>query len=447
MPDFVILVDFGASRIKAVLWSIKESCVIAHRECPSPTLQYGPRGEVTGNPENYWKSLEETAGQLAQFNHSVKDIWICSEMHGFMLADQGDFQPLTPYISWQDHRATYCDSPGLNTLERLRPIIDNLLFTESGMHLRPGLPIINLAAICKEVNFKSSLFLTLTDWLLVRGGEFFPKCHPSLACSTGLFSLKSFDWSEKLLRSIGISKQSLLMPSINKDLGSPIGSINLKERKLRVWGGIGDLQAAAHGIGFPHKASTIINLGTGSQVMVHVQPLNNDFEIRMTVDGDFVNAITHIPSGRALNTFAAFIDDCAQYGGGHAFFWRIFSELNADKVLLADPCVDLNVFDSSWRYSDGGRIVRIMDKGLSPESFIASLAKSWLIQYHHALSSVYELNQNSNQHYLLGGGLARRASFIPNVLDSLLGKKSLETKLRTGEETLEGLLILAEKFS
>jgi sugar (pentulose or hexulose) kinase len=246
-PDTVLLVDFGASRIKAVLWSLIQSRILGTRECPSPVLQRGQQGEAVGDPEQYWQALEATAGLLAELDDSVQDLWICAEMHGFMLADPVSAKPVTPYISWQDQRACYRAGKGLSKLEELQQSIAPLLYSEGGMRLRPGLPIANLACMGHELA-DSSQFLTLVDWLLLRGGESAPCCHVTMAAGTGLYSLADKNWSDILMGQAGITSLNLRMPPVNHDVSSPIGKITLKRRSLRVWGGLGDLQAAAHGL-------------------------------------------------------------------------------------------------------------------------------------------------------------------------------------------------------
>jgi len=443
MLKSVMLVDFGASRVKAVLWSLTQSRVLGSKEYPSPVLKRGPKGEAVGDPEQYWQALEATAGILAQFDDSVHDIWLCAEMHGFLLADAVTAKPVTPYISWQDQRACHRVGDGLSTLDELQQSMAALLHSEGGMRLRPGLPIVNLACMRHELKASGPMqFLTLVDWLLVRGGESSPRCHVTLAAGTGLYSLDRRNWFDDLFGQAGITTLNLSLPPVKQDLSSPIGEINLKGRSLRVWGGLGDLQAAAHGMGFPRAAPILINLGTGSQVMVSSQTLKRDVELRICAEGQLAQAVTHIPSGRALNTFATFIDDCARVGGGLPFFWRVFAGLNANKVLDADPCIDLNTFSSSWRYVDGGKISRIAEGQFSSESFITALAKSWLIQYVWALGNLSA--PASCAKFLLGGGLSRRANFIPLVLESMLARKSIAVRHRTGEETLDGLLLLAE---
>jgi sugar (pentulose or hexulose) kinase len=441
MPESIVLVDFGASRIKSVQYSLTQKRVLNSIEHKSPTLRYGLAGEVEGNPEDYWRALEATAGQLIACCPEIEDIWICSEMHGFLLANYRNSNPITGYISWQDQRGLSYFRDKSNVIESVE-LLREKVFATSGMTLRPGLPIVNLSVICKSTfPLEPFRFLTLVDWLLLRGGETNPKCHPTLAAGTGLYSITQRDWSIDLLVAIGIDPSRVHMPEIG-EVTSPLGTIELGGKKIRVWGGLGDLQSAAHGLDFPEKSSILINLGTGSQVMAFNSSPNIRAEIRPCVLGGIANAVTHIPSGRALNTFASFIDGCALQGGGLPLFWRLFGEMQPDPILAADACIDLNVFSAAWKYESGGGISKILESRFDLSWFMESLAKSWLVQYSQALKGINSDLPCST--FLLGGGLSRRGAFIAPVLESLIGKRAIETTLITGEETLDGLVKLAQ---
>ena len=441
MPDSVVMVDFGASRIKSVHYSITQKRIIRRVEHTAPVLQRGPHGEAEGKPELYWQALEATAGSLIAQAPDIQDLWLCAEMHGFLLADQRTSEPVTGYISWQDQRACYATDEAVSTLEQLAQFGPKLL-TTSGMRLRSGLPIVNLAAIRKTHWPADRIrFLTLVDWLLLRGGETAPRCNPTLAAGTGLYALKNQDWSPDMLVAIGINPLQMQMPVVG-NLASPIGSIQLQGRQVRVWGGLGDLPCAAHGLDFPTAAPILVNLGTGSQVMAIAPTANEDIEIRPCAQGLHAHAITHIPSGRALHTYAAFIDRIAEQSGGSALFWRLFSELHADQVLTAEACIDLNVFSAAWHFQQGGSIGHVIEGRFHLPWLMHSLTKSWLLQYADALNAICPTH--SADAFLLGGGLSRRGAFIPRVLETLLGKRAIEPPLLTGEETLDGLLKLVQ---
>jgi sugar (pentulose or hexulose) kinase len=441
MGEQIILVDFGASRIKSVLWSFADGCATAIRECEAPKPRPSVCGEVEFEPEDYWKAFEETVVAFASSAPQATDVWLCTEMHGFMLVDENAATPLTPYISWQDQRACQPIAAGESTLQTLQPHADSFMH-HTGMRLRAGLPGLNLAHMARLGTLPTNArFATLSDWLLLRAGETAPETHATLAAGTGLYSLKESGWFPSLMPGLESDLAGLHFFPVN-DLSRPLGQVRLAGRALRVWGGIGDMQAAAHGAKFPAVSPVLINLGTGSQVMVLPVREKPGVDRRLSASGQLFQTVTHIPCGRALNVFASLLDECARMGGGAPFFWSLFAELTAEEVLEAPDCVDLNVFQASWKYAGGGKLWGIQERSLSPRTLARSIARSWLQQYADALKTISPNHPGTS--FLLSGGLSRRANFIAPVLEYLLGRSCVAPVLRTGEETLDGLLFLAE---
>ncbi|MEN9865660.1 MAG: hypothetical protein RL748_1250, partial [Pseudomonadota bacterium] len=189
----------------------------------------------------------------------------------------------------------------------------------------------------------------------------------------------------------------------------------------------------------------MVNLGTGSQVLYQMPTANiagTGFESRPGVLNGRFTTITHIPCGRALNVFAGFFDDCATAAGGQPFFWRRFTSLSVEQVLAADGNIDMNVFAAAWRYQHGGAILNIHEGRFSLDTMLATLAKSWLMQYVTAIDLLDPARLQPT--FLLGGGLCRRASFILPVLEALTGRTGQTSESRIGEETLDGMLALAQ---
>jgi hypothetical protein len=118
--------------------------------------------------------------------------------------------------------------------------------------------------------------------------------------------------------------------------------------------------------------------------------------------------------------------------------------LNVAQVLAADNDIniDMGVFAAAWRYQHGGAILNIHEGRFSLDTMLAALAKSWLMQYAAAMTALDPARQQSS--FLLGGGLCRRAAFILPVLEALTGRVGQTGESRTGEETLDGLLSLAQ---
>jgi sugar (pentulose or hexulose) kinase len=435
----ILLVDFGTSRVKSVVVSLDSLKILDQAQVASPDPQFGPLGEVEASAEAYWSALETTAGVLATRHPQVKALWLCSELHGVIVADQAGV-PITPYISWRDGRASSIDASGRSIFDRISDHAE-LFLSLTGMKLRPGLPILSLAFLAAQKQLPEVFRLfTLPDWLLWRGGERNVGAHVSLAAGTGLYDLNLGQWSNTLCELAGFDCRSIITPRMVR-VGELAGRIRLGALDLPVFGCVGDVQSTAAGAGFPQTAKLVVNLGTGSQVLFSTNAVPPGIERRPGADGVDFAAVTHIPSGRALNVFAELLDGSAMLGGGAPFFWSKFSELSPAEVLDAKLEVDLNVFEAAWRYRNGGLIVGVKEGRFSPADLMAGVAKGWLAQYAEAMDRLDPSRQENL--FLVSGGLSRRASFIVPAISALCGRTARLAEVATGEETLDGLLALS----
>jgi hypothetical protein len=434
----ILLVYFGTSRVKSVVVSLDSLEVLDEAQVASPVPRFGPAGEVEVSAEAYWSALEATAGELATRHPQVNALWLCSELHGVIVADPAGV-PITPYISWRDGRASSIDASGSSTFDRMSDRSE-LFFSLTGMKLRPGLPILPLAFLASQNQLPNEFRLfTLPDWLLWRGGERDPGVHASLAAGTGLYDLNRYEWSTLLCDLAGLDGRSIVTPRI-AEIGEMAGRIRLGAHDLAVFGCVGDVQSTAAGSGFPQAAKLVANLGTGSQVLCSTPPAPSGIERRPGADGVDFAAIAHIPSGRALSVFAEFLDGCAKLGGGVPFFWSQFGQLSTAEVLDAKLKVDLNVFKAAWRCEQGGLVGGINEGFFSPANLIAGVAMGWLAQFVEAMDRLDPSRKEDL--FLVSGGLSRRV--VP-AISALSGRRGQLAQLITGEETLDGLLAMSRR--
>lgn len=437
MSKTVLLLDFGASRTKGAVLSLEDGKFLEFNECVSPTPMVGVRGEVEINPFDYWQSLEDVTLPLLN-KYPISDVWLCTEMHGFLLCNGDKPRPITNYISWKDERATFDNEDCGRLIDELKK--ENKSFRAlTGMNIKPGLPYVNMHAIKDKipVEISSLRFCTLADWLLICGGENDPGIHETLAAGTGFYSIIDGKWSELLLSNVGMDHDRLRMPRVERT-GSSLGVIQVGPHRLNVYGGVGDLQAALYGAGFPIKHQVMINLGTGSQVVSTVLGATDEtVELRPGVLGGRFSAITHIPSGRALNVFAKFIDDLAPC----PVFWDTFATLKADDLKSSGININIGVFASSWKYKSGGSISGINENNFNLKHYVGAVAKGWLDQYKNAINAISKKPAKS---IAIAGGLSRRASFVAKYLADITNAQIEVEDYDTGEDTLEGLKFLAK---
>lgn len=407
----VVLVDFGATSVKSVALDLTDPTVIIDQlivPSPSQTNISNLPGHYEVGIESYRRALRDTAGNLAQ-RHSAAAIYICSEMHGFAISEVGTLPK--NYISWKDSRSTI---HGLDQAKFLKL---------SGMRLRPGLPYATLASIDLDPSLQYKVY-TLVDCIL----DSATRTNITLAAGTGFVDLENKCWSNKLLP--------------NNVTGNPI-SIDVTQRlglldNIPVYAGIGDLQSALTGAGLGIETMAVFNLGTGSQVAVVSECPE---EVRMLPDNTVVGVITHIPSGRAINVIAELVDSIGKLVNGSDIFWKLWGSLTASTVLAASLEVDLNVFESAWRYTDS-KTIKLREGTTTVTDLVAGVALAWTRQYIQALDILD--TYGTIPAVTVTGGLAHRSPWLLEVFSILdSGRNYTLCNTITGEETLDGLLKIA----
>jgi sugar (pentulose or hexulose) kinase len=434
-----MLLDMGASRIKAGLYDTRTRALVASESLPSPAPDLGPNGEVELDPRAYVESFRALWGALQCAAHQVQSVWLCAEMHGALYANEGG-EPLTGYISWRDAR-TMQAVDGTAFFDELAAGFGPAYPEQTGMRLKPGLPVTVLAFLARSGMLAGVVRpMTLPDWLLHSFGEPAPRMHPTLAAATGWYDLREAGWSARIVQTGAPGVECRLPPLCGRD--NYLGTAHLDGREIPFFGGIGDLQAALTGAGLGSRQPMIANLGTGSQVAKVLAPGESlpDVELRPLPDGRIAAALTHIPAGRALATFAQLVDGIAGLGGGKEVFWPTFASLTSEEVLAAPFEVDMGVFAGNWKAGDGGAIRAIWEHNASARGLIASIARGWLAQYAEAFGRLDPRRGCAT--IGLAGGLIRRASFIAPALGALTPYNYEPSEPLLEEETMDGLLTL-----
>lgn len=411
----ILLIDFGASRIKSVVVNTGINEVIGSYEVVSPSSCYPMVDNKFEIPADlYWAAFEVSVDTLINKHGPVSKIFICSEMHGFVLSDNDT--PVTGYISWKDQRVDISNV-------HFSPL---QFFNLTGMKLRSGLPFVTLSGI--ENKFENPLkFNTIVDWILLRGGCRHPLSNLTLAAGSGLVDING-NWNEELINSVNVK---LTFNRISSNVKDCLGTVNISGHLIPVYAGIGDLQSALFGAGFDTTVDAVLNLGTGSQVITKYQ---QGTETRPGVSGDLLSVITHIPSGRALNIIANFVNSISNTD----VFWDRWKKINPQSIVDKQPRSDLNFFDSAWKWNGAGYI-SLSEQNFSFDDVLSEIARAWVQQYIDALNEL----DSDKQYTTVGviGGLASKSPFIIPVLNQLDSPRSYQyVSSITGEETLDGLL-------
>lgn len=254
---YVIGVDSSTTATKAVVWDREGHAVSEGREEFALTM---PRpGWHEQDAQDWWRSTR-TALKRAAANvraSEIEAIGITHQRETFACLGDDD-APLRPAILWLDARAVKeVEQYGSEEIHRITgkppdttPALYKLLWLRD--HEREV-----LERTARVVDVHGFLVKQLTG-----------KWRTTSACADplGLVDMETFDWSEDVLREVGLDRSQLcelappgsvmgeLRPDVAEDLGLPLG--------IPVVGGAGDGQSAGLGANITKPGRAYLNLGT-----------------------------------------------------------------------------------------------------------------------------------------------------------------------------------------
>lgn len=260
---YLLGIDIGTTYLKTSFIDTKGKVIlekrIKHKTASSKPNRYEQ------DPEEYYRNLLDLFSKIDEkMIERVEGISLSGQMHGMILVDN-DGDPLTPNITWEDHRA-----------ERLAKKIETNLGWQNikntlGNRPMPGFTLPKLLWIKRN---KPRIYSNAKTILLPKGflrykltGEF--AMEISDASSGLLIDIKKRDWAYDILNELGFDIKKL--PELLES--TKIGG-RITDRVAKVTGfipgtpviaGAGDQQAGALGAGIYEEGEFSVTLGTGGQ--------------------------------------------------------------------------------------------------------------------------------------------------------------------------------------
>jgi sugar (pentulose or hexulose) kinase len=442
---YYIGIDIGASFIKGALFDQKKLKVknIIKIITPISTLkqknnQDSIRFEV--DCDLYEKPVRKIISELLAVENNVNGIVFSTQMHGMVLVDS-DLKQLTPFIGWQDERMYEKFSRNMTWLDFMISKLKNVDTSKTGIKLRSGLMGCTLFWLKEKgllKKYKNAKTLFLGDYIGAKLTKGKLLVHPTNACGSALFNTEKNCWDEEILKALSIDKSFL--PEI-ASTDKVVGNFNVKGRKIPVFVSVGDMQAAIVGslVGLSEINEVCINIGTGSQVSsISAKFKTGDYDIRSYFDNKYLNTITFIPAGRALNVIIKFIEDIGE---------KVFNKTDIDvwgkllnfknKKESGELISDISFFKNGISTKVKGGIFDITEKNLTIENLFFSVLDRMAENYFIA----YKKLALQADRVICAGGLGRKIE----PLRLLIKKKFSKTVLLAPfeEETLAGLFILS----
>ncbi len=208
MTQFVLAIDIGTTSTKALAVLSSGEVVKSHQSF-YPT-QYPRAGFAEQNATQILEAVKEVINVVVKdtsTEYSLAALCFSSAMHSLMAVDK-DGQPLTQLIIWADTRSS-AQARQLRDSE-----VGNRLHDQTGTPIHPMSPLCKLLW-CKqhdpELLLHAHKFISIKEFVIFHlCGEFL--IDYSVASATGLFDIKSLQWSAEAFNLIGVSKARFSTP-------------------------------------------------------------------------------------------------------------------------------------------------------------------------------------------------------------------------------------------
>ncbi|MCI8648879.1 MAG: hypothetical protein HFG20_02065 [Anaerotruncus sp.] len=411
---YILGIDVGSSFLKSSILDLEGFCIRDTHSTPTPAF-LEPASERKEIP---MKTLADAVARLidrAAEAFPLGGIVFSVQMHGFVLFDQEDGSTGN-YVSWQDMRGMVPDETGETLLERLRRQIPAHLLAENGINLKQNHSLLPLYHYLNETPLSHPVQLAMLGDGLTRilTGQRVP-IHPTVAASSGLYSLKKQAWNSELIAFLGM--QQIDFPPVVEEKG-PVAFYPSKKGDIPIYTALGDHQAAVLGT-YASDGDMFINIGTGGQVgYVDDGIAFGNFETRPFFQGRTIRAFTQLPSGRSLNVLMRFIMDvgrelfgCTEVGERE--IWRKVDALTEDLEAGADGLhMDFSFFDS-----DGGSISGISGENFTTQNLFYSVYDSMAAAYYRQSKLLLTPVDSAPAGVVCTGGVVRKNPLLLRCIE------------------------------
>lgn len=295
-------IDLGTGSVKALL--IDDNGRIVAEASQAYAVSSPVPGHAETAPTEWWAgTVAAVRACCAGRGAAVRGIGLSGQAHGLVVLDEAE-KPLRPAILWADQRATAEMDAVLALSEDVRRPLANPVV--SGM---AGLSLLWLRRNEPAIYAATRRILSPKDWLrLVLTGEV--ATEPSDASMTLLYDIDGDRWATGFLTALSLDP-ALLAPVVEShsvagqltaaaaaELGLPAG--------IPIAAGLSDTASCLFGMGQTKPGSTILQVGSGIQIMSVVESIEPRVQ-------PFYNSYRGI--GRSLYSMAAL------QNGGTVFEW------------------------------------------------------------------------------------------------------------------------------
>lgn len=431
-----LALDLGTSFLKGAVLDIDQAAIthLSRTNFP-PSLTGLPPRHVEVDPAAIVQATQELLAQLAEAAPDAAGVVVCSQMHGMVLMDAGG-KAISNAVTWQDQRILDSSGAGSgNTYDELVAKLTSDELAATGNGLKPSLPLSTLYWWARKGRLPAGTIpASLPDYILATLAGSSPVAEPTMAASLGMLDLASNNWHAGLLRNLGLDE--LAWPRV-VDLRAPSYELPVGSRRLPCYAPVGDHQCALVGA-LLQPGELSLNISTGSQLGVMTPAfLPGPYETRPYFDAGYLQAITRIPAGRALNALVGLLTEMAQAEGYTVRDpWTLIANA-VEATPQTDVQMDVSFFASP--VGERGEILNLSEENLQVGHLFRAAFQSMARNYRICADRLSPPEPWTR--LVFSGGLAQRFGTLRGEI-----AKQFDLPYRlcpTSEDTLLGLLALA----
>ncbi len=436
----LLALDLGTTFVKGAVLDLDKHHLrhIRRQPFPKPVPNLPPLFfEV--DPQTLVATVHTLLTDLLALAPDCEGIVMCTQMHGMVLCtDQGEAR--SNVITWQDQRSlTPHPAEGGTHLARLLEEISPAQRQQTGREVQPSRPLAYLywMAVNGQLPNGAVIPAAIADFVIANLAGSTPVIDPTNAGAHGALNLETMRWHTALIAQLGL--EQLHWPEI-RPLGQPVATVTIDGRQLPCYAPVGDHQCAVVGaLLAPDELS--LNISTGSQVSLMTSQLTlGDYQTRPFFDGRFLNTVTGIPAGRALNHLVNLLTELAQLQGKPLDDpWPTIAQAAATVENVEtgeDLAVNLSFFDSIGGSS--GSITHIREGNLTVGHLFHAAFQSMTTNYYR--SALRLAPDQPWRRLVFSGGLAQKIEVLQKLIQQQFSRP---TRLcPSTEDTLIGLMAL-----
>jgi sugar (pentulose or hexulose) kinase len=434
-----LALDLGTSFLKGAVLDLTHATIdhVARTPFPAPVDNLPPR-HVEVDPAAVVRATQSLLDELTSYAPEVAGVMVTSQMHGIVLTD-GAGKAFTNAVTWQDQRILDLLDPtasGAGThFDRVVARLGQESIAATGNGLKPSLPLCTLVWWAAHGKLADGLVpASLPDYVLATLAGTRPVAERTMAASFGMLDLHRNEWHQGLLAEFGLD--GLAWPRV-VDVGAPAYHLSVDGRRLPCYAPVGDHQCALVGA-LLQAGELSLNISTGSQLSVLAADfVPGDYETRPYFDSGYLQTVTRIPAGRALNALVGLLTELAE-AEGHTLHdpWATVAA-----VVEATPTTDMGMETSFFASPVGewGSMSHLSEENLHVGHLFRAAFQSMARNYERCAARLAPPQPPTR--LVFSGGVATRFATLREEIASRL---ALPYRLcPTSEDTLFGLLALA----